>query len=183
MSHSFVFKAFQVWFHPRATEFHWQKSICLSMTSLSLSATFPSSFFLLCSRVKKQKQNKDEGTKRSDAAHRTALFQRAHKDSQGERVKGEQLEQNNGRQEERVRVEDEDGGSDGGAGVTETRQRKKLRFYWRHKAWKGRQLQCNRLLQHWCSRRIMKVMLWCAYTPFLHPLGCHSNERLVLGEF
>lgn len=138
MSHSFVFKAFQVWFHPRATEFHWQKSICLSMTSLSLSATFPSSFFLLCSRVKKKKQNKDEGTKRSDAAHRTALFQRAHKDSQGERVKGEQLEQNNGRQEERVRIEDEDGGSDGGsdggAGMTETRQRKKLRFYWRHKA-------------------------------------------------
>lgn len=155
----------------------------LSFSFCNFSIQLLSSLFA----SKKKKQNKDEGTKRSDAAHRTALFQRAHKDSQGERVKGEQLEQNNGWQEERVRIEDEDGGSDGGsdegAGMTETRQRKKLRFYWRHKAWKGRQLQCSRLLQHWCSRRIMKVMLWCAYTPFLHPLGCHSNERLVLGEF
>lgn len=102
----------------------------LSFSFCNFSIQLLSSLFA----SKKKKQNKDEGTKRSDAAHRTALFQRAHKDSQGERVKGEQLEQNNGRQEERVRIEDEDGGSDGGAGMTETRQRKKLRFYWRHKA-------------------------------------------------
>lgn len=102
----------------------------LSFSFCNFSIQLLSSLFA----SKKKKQNKDEGTKRSDAAHRTALFQRAHKDSQGERVKGEQLEQNNGRQEERVRIEDEDGGSDEGAGMTETRQRKKLRFYWRHKA-------------------------------------------------